>query len=49
MEQLLLEMSVLGSWVTEAELSMQAMLKKNKKPNRITSKLQETRTVKKIN
>jgi len=44
-EQLLLEMTVLGSWITEAELSMQALDKKSKKPNGITSKLLDTRTV----
>jgi hypothetical protein len=44
-EQLLLDMSVLGSWVTEAELKVQALLKKSKKPNGVTSKLTDTRTV----
>ena len=42
-------MSVLGSWVTEAELTVQALAKKSKKPNGITTKLTDTRTVSKKN
>lgn len=38
-------MSVLGSWITEAELSLQALDKKSKKPNGVTSKLLDTRAV----
>ena len=44
-EQLLLEMSVLGSWVTETELAVQALAKRSKKPNGITTKFTETRAV----
>lgn len=44
-EQLLLDMSVLGSWITEVGLRVQALAKKSKRPNGVTSKLTDTRTV----
>lgn len=44
-EGLLLDMSVLGSWVTEMGLKVQALAKKSKKPNGVTSKLADTRIV----
>ena len=44
-EQLLLEVSVLSSWVTEAELSLQVLTKRMRKPNGMTTKLAATREV----
>ena len=44
-EQLLLEVSVMSSWATEAELSLQVLTKKMKKPNGMTTKLAATREV----
>ena len=45
MDQLLLEVSVLSSWVTETELAVQALTKKMKKQSSIASKLVATKEV----
>ena len=44
-DQLLLEVSVLSSWVTETELAVQALAKKTKKQSNIISKLVATKEV----
>ena len=44
-DQLLLEVSVLSSWVTETELAVQALAKKTKKQSSIASKLIATKEV----
>ena len=44
-DQLLLEVSVLSSWVTETELAVQALAKKTKKQSTIASKLVTTKEV----
>ena len=45
MDQLLLEVSVLSSWVTETELAVQALAKKMKKQSSIASKMAATKEV----
>ncbi len=42
---MLLEMSVLGSWVIENDLAVQALAKKNRKRSGGTAKLSNTKAV----
>ena len=45
MDQLLLEVSVLSSWVTETELAVQTLAKRMKKQSSIVSKMAATKEV----
>lgn len=44
-EHLLLEVSVMSSWVTETELLVQSLDKRSRKPNGMSTKIAATREV----
>ena len=44
-EQLLMDVSVMSSWVTVTELSVQALAKRSRKPNGMSTKIAATREV----
>ena len=47
-EQLLLDVSVMSSWLTEAEVSVQVLTKRSRKPNGMSTKIAAMREVRSL-